>query len=72
MMVGILIGVIGLAIILFRGMRVIFNKPILWFFISISVYIVCMGGLVYNLLNGTPFYRYHKDGSYDWKTRDRS
>jgi oligosaccharyltransferase complex subunit gamma len=54
-MIGILFGLAGLALILFRGFKSIFNNPKLWFAGSIVIYVVCMGGLVHNIIHNVPF-----------------
>ena len=38
-------------------------SPILWVVGSMLVVIICMGGIVYNILHGTPFAKYDRDGN---------
>lgn len=55
MMIGILLGVAALVILLFRGLKPVFNNPTVWFVGSIVIYVVCMGGLVHNIIHNVPF-----------------
>lgn len=34
-----------------------------WFFIAITVFVVCTGGLVYSMINDTPLFRFQRDES---------
>ena len=38
-------------------------SPILWVIGSMLVVIICMGGIVYNILHSTPFAKYDRDGN---------
>ena len=40
-------------------------SPILWVIGSMLVVIICMGGIVYNILHSTPFAKYDRDGNGD-------
>ena len=48
---------------LFTKFKQIFLSPYLWLIGSFVIYIVCIGGVVYNIINGTPFAKFNRDGS---------
>ena len=47
----------------YRNCKPILLSPILWVIGSMLVVIICMGGIVYNILHGTPFAKYDRDGN---------
>lgn len=67
-MIGVLAGVVALAVLLFRGFKTIFNNPRLWFAGSCAIYIICMGGLVHNIIHNVPFTNVDANGNVEWKT----
>ena len=66
-MIGILIAVIFGIVLLFRGMRGIFNNPSIWFGGSIIIYTVCIAGLVHNIIHNVPFTSVDNKGNLEWK-----
>jgi len=48
---------------LFTKFTKIFLSPNLWLIGSFVIYIICIGGFVYNIINGTPFAKFDKNGS---------
>ena len=48
---------------IYKNFKPILLSPILWVSGSILILIICMGGVVYNVLHGTPFARYDRDGN---------
>ena len=47
----------------YRNFKPILLSPVLWVSGSNLVLIICMGGIVYNVLHGTPFAKYDRDGN---------
>ena len=47
----------------YQNCQPILLSPILWVVASMLVVIICMGGIVYNILHGTPFAKYDRDGN---------
>jgi hypothetical protein len=47
----------------YKNCQPILLSPILWVIGSMLVVIICMGGIVYNILHGTPFAKYDRDGN---------
>ena len=68
MMIGILVGVVVVALVLLRGFKSIFNNARVQFAVSMAIYVVCMGGLVYNIIHGVPFTNTDANGRVEWKT----
>ena len=48
---------------LYKSCKPILLSPVLWIAGSIAVCIICIGGVVYNILHGTPFAKYDRDGN---------
>ena len=48
---------------IYKNFKPVLLSPILWITGSMLVIIICMGGIVYNILNGTPFAKYDRDGN---------
>ena len=48
---------------IFNTFRPFFLSPYLWLAGSLLVYIICIGGIVYNIINGTPFAKFDRNGS---------
>lgn len=59
----IFIGVLVLGFTLFTKFKAIFLSPNLWLIGSFAVYIICIGGIVYNIIHGTPFAKFDRDGN---------
>ena len=57
------VGLIFVGFSVYRNCQSILLSPILWVVGSMFVVIVCMGGIVYNILHGTPFAKYDRDGN---------
>ena len=57
------VGVIFVGFSLYKSCKPIILSPILWVVGSMFILIVCMGGIVYNILHGTPFAKYDRDGN---------
>ena len=47
----------------YRNFKPLLLSPNLWVICSMLILIVCIGGIVYNILHGTPFARYDRDGN---------
>ena len=47
----------------FTNFKFIFLSPYLWIIGSFMVYIICIGGIVYNIIHGTPFAKMDRDGN---------
>jgi hypothetical protein len=48
---------------IYNNFKPILLSPILWVIGSMLIIIICMGGIVYNVLNGTPFAKFDRDGN---------
>ncbi len=59
----IFIFVLVLGFYLFTRFRQIILSPNLWLIGSFAVYIICIGGIVYNIIHGTPFAKFDRDGN---------
>jgi hypothetical protein len=57
------VGMIFFGFSAYRNCKPILLSPILWVIGSMLVVIICMGGIVYNILHGTPFAKYDRDGN---------
>jgi oligosaccharyltransferase complex subunit gamma len=47
---------------LFISFKPVFLSPTLWLIGSFAVYIICIGGIVYNMIHGTPFAKFNREG----------
>jgi oligosaccharyltransferase complex subunit gamma len=47
---------------LFVSFQPVFLSPTLWLIGSFAVYIICIGGIVYNIIHGTPFAKFNREG----------
>jgi oligosaccharyltransferase complex subunit gamma len=47
---------------LFVSFKPVFLSPRLWLIGSFAVYIICIGGIVYNIIHGTPFAKFNREG----------
>jgi len=59
----IFISVLVLGFFLFTKFKNVFLSPNLWLVGSFAVYIICIGGIVYNIIHGTPFAKFDRDGN---------
>ena len=57
------VGLIFFGFSVYRNCKPILLSPILWVACSMLIVIICMGGIVYNVLHGTPFAKYDRDGN---------
>ena len=57
------VGAIFCGFSLYKNCKPILLSPILWVTGSNLVLIICIGGIVYNILNGVPFANYDEDGN---------
>ena len=57
------VGLIFFGFSVYRNCKPILLSPILWVSCSMLIVIICMGGIVYNVLHGTPFAKYDRDGN---------
>ena len=57
------VGAIFFGFSIYKNFKPILLSPILWVSVSDLILIICMGGVVYNVLHGTPFARYDRDGN---------
>ena len=57
------VGLIFFGFSVYKNCKPILLSPILWVVGSMLVVIICMGGIVYNILHGTPFAKYDRDGN---------
>lgn len=48
---------------IFDSCKAIFLSPILWLAESFAVNIICIGEIVYNIIHGTPFSKFDREGS---------
>ncbi len=56
------IGVLFVGYLLFKNFKGFFLSPILWHVGSCAVYIICIGGIVYNMIHGAPFAKFDREG----------
>lgn len=47
----------------YQNFKSLFLSPKLWLVGSFAVLIICMGGIVYNILHGTPFAKFDREGN---------
>jgi oligosaccharyltransferase complex subunit gamma len=67
-MIAILVGVIATIVFLFRNFKFIFLNPFVWFVASLVIYVICIAGLVYNIIHNVPFTSVDSKGNIEWKT----
>lgn len=54
--IGVLLGALFLGALLFIVGRPLFLNPKLWFIGSVVIFIVCLAGVVYNIIHNVPFF----------------
>ncbi len=54
--------ILGLGFYLFTNFKPFFLSPYLWLYGSLLIYIICIGGIVYNIIHGTPFAKFNRQG----------
>ena len=59
----IFLSVLSLGFYLFTNFKQVFLSPYLWLIGSFAVYIICIGGIVYNIIHGTPFAKFDREGN---------
>ena len=57
------VGAIFVCFWIYKNFKPALLSPILWVYCSMIIIIMCMGGIVYNILNGSPFAKYDRDGN---------
>ena len=57
------VGMIFFGFSVYKNCKPILLSPILWVSGSMLVLVICMGGVVYNILHGTPFAKFDRDGN---------
>ena len=57
------VGMIFFGFSVYKNCKPILLSPILWVTGSMLVLVICMGGVVYNILHGTPFAKFDRDGN---------
>ena len=67
-MISLLVGVIAGIVFLFRFFKFIFLNPLIWFIGSCVIYVICIAGLVYNIIHNVPFTSVDSKGNVEWKT----
>lgn len=55
--------ILGSGFYLFNNFKQFFMSPYLWLVGSLLVYIICIGGIVYNIIHGTPFAKFDRYGN---------
>lgn len=58
----IFLGILALGYTLFTHFKFIFLSPYLWLIGSFLVFIICIGGIVYNIIHGTQFAKFDREG----------
>lgn len=48
---------------LYKNFKFVLLSPYLWVFGSLAIFIVCIGGIVYNIIHGAPFAKFDKMGN---------
>ena len=48
---------------LYKHFKFVLLSPYIWAFVSLSVYIICIGGIVYNIIHGAPFAKFDNKGN---------
>jgi len=48
---------------LFTKFKQVFLSPNLWLIGTLIIYIICIGGIVYNIIHGTPFAKFDRNGN---------
>ena len=59
----IFVGFVFAGFSIYNTYQSILLSPKLWIVASMIILIICMGGIVYNILDGTPFAKYDRDGN---------
>lgn len=59
-------GLLGVGVALFLKFRKFFINSKLWFAGSMTVYFICMSGIVYNIIHQVPFTNVDKNGNVEW------
>lgn len=59
----IFIGLLYIGFTIYINFKELFLSPKLWLIGSLAVYIICIGGIVYNVLRGSSFAKYDREGN---------
>jgi len=51
---------------LFFKFKPFFINQKLWLIGSLSIYVICMAGVVYNIIHGIPFTNIDRNGNFEW------
>jgi len=57
------LGILGAGFYFFINFKQVFLSPYLWLIGSFLVYIICIGGIVYNIIHNTPFAKFDREGN---------
>lgn len=55
--------ILYIGVYLYKNFKFLLLSPYLWILGSLIVYLVCIGGIVYNIIHGTPFAKFDKGGN---------
>lgn len=55
-------GILFAGYYIYSKFKFVLLSPYLWILGSIAVYIICIGGIVYNIIHGAPFAKYDRNG----------
>lgn len=58
--------IFGGGVLLFLKFKSFFLNHSLWFIGSMIIYIICMSGIVYNIIHNVPFTNVDKNGNLEW------
>jgi hypothetical protein len=56
-------GILAFGHFLYQHFKWILLSPYLWIIGSFAIYIICIGGIVYNIIHGAPFAKYDRYGN---------
>lgn len=48
-------------LVFLKFIRIILLKPAVWFSISMIVYVICSGGVVYSIIHGVPWFKFERN-----------
>lgn len=57
------LGILVLGYSLFTNFKQVFLSPYVWLIGTFIIFIVCIGGIVYNIIHHTPFAKFDRDGN---------
>lgn len=59
----IFVGILYGGYYVYSNYKFILVSPYLWIVVSLSLFIICIGGIVYNIIHGAPFAKFDKNGN---------